>query len=390
MNSSRLTTALGMLFAFCQVALGQSSTTPPGTLIGTGFVVRSDGYMVTCDHLVAHAKGIEVYCNGSLKTAHLLQHDTAHDLALLQVDRVTDLTPLPIGNSNNVKADDLVSVAGFATTSVAGDSVAVNRGSISARDTYDVNLRFLMTVTVPTGVAGAPLLDAAGEVIGVVSAKSIVPGGPERPVGTPINYLKQLLRDQSVLPKQLPDGAPALSLDDLTTLAGKTTFLIKCTLDTPPPPVTTVPDPPKKDPDPPKVKTPEAPLPPPNAYEAPEFGVTVTLAFSYTSDLNIKKIQWYIDKHPVWPPKLEPLQIKVSHGSHVFGVLATGEGWTDSVGNSTEIGRAIARSVRLNCQKKLELNVISRTKERKGSRVQLIVEGTTNGGPAKLNEKPDL
>ena len=74
----------------------------------------------------------------------------------------------------------------------------------------------------------------------------------------------------------------------------------------------------------------------------------------------------------------------------VVVAVATGEGWTDSVGNSTEIGRAIARSVRLNCQKKLELNVISRTKERKGSRVQLIVEGTTNGGPAKLNEKPDL
>ena len=86
-----------------------------GTATGSGFVIDTDGHILTNNHVVAGAQSITVKLGSSNETydAKVVGTDPATDVALLKVDApASDLHPLPLGDSSNVQVGDPVVAIG--------------------------------------------------------------------------------------------------------------------------------------------------------------------------------------------------------------------------------------------------------------------------------------
>ncbi|MFF3907536.1 trypsin-like peptidase domain-containing protein [Streptomyces sp. NPDC001848] len=150
---------------------------------GTGFVLDGRGHILTNNHVVQPAAAggeITVTFNGGQSAkATVVGHDTGYDLAVVEVTGVRGLTPLPLGNSDNVEVGDPVVAIG-APFDLAG---TVTSGIISAKerpitaggekgDGSDVSYVDALQTDAPInpGNSGGPLLDGKGRVVGINSA----------------------------------------------------------------------------------------------------------------------------------------------------------------------------------------------------------------------------
>ncbi|MET7638303.1 trypsin-like peptidase domain-containing protein [Streptomyces sp. NPDC005438] len=161
------------------VTLHVSGAKSQGT--GTGFVLDDRGHILTNSHVVDAAKDggqIRVtFQDGQSTQAKLVGHDSGYDLAVVKVDGVSGLRPLPLGNSEAVRVGDPVVAVG-APFDLAG---TVTSGIISAkerpitaggeRDASDVSYVNALQTDAPInpGNSGGPLLDSGGRVIGINS-----------------------------------------------------------------------------------------------------------------------------------------------------------------------------------------------------------------------------
>ncbi|HEX7387240.1 MAG TPA: DegQ family serine endoprotease [Castellaniella sp.] len=143
----------------------QERTVPRG--IGSGFIISSDGYILTNNHVVDNSNGIFVtMTNGKEYKAKVIGTDKRTDIALLKID-AKDLKPLPLGDSDKLKKGQWVLAIG----SPFGLDSTVTAGIVSAinRDTGDY-LPFIQTdVAVNPGNSGGPLINLAGQVVGINS-----------------------------------------------------------------------------------------------------------------------------------------------------------------------------------------------------------------------------
>ncbi|MER7477138.1 trypsin-like peptidase domain-containing protein [Streptomyces sp. NPDC126510] len=163
------------------VTLHVSGAGEQGT--GTGFVLDTRGHILTNNHVVQPAGSggvITVTFNGGQTAkAEVVGRDSGYDLAVVKVKGVGGLTPLPLGNSDNVQVGDPVVAIG-APFDLAG---TVTSGIISARqrpitaggekgDGSDVSYVDALQTDAPInpGNSGGPLLDARARVIGINSA----------------------------------------------------------------------------------------------------------------------------------------------------------------------------------------------------------------------------
>ncbi|MFJ7121825.1 trypsin-like peptidase domain-containing protein [Streptomyces albogriseolus] len=157
---------------------------------GTGFVLDDRGHILTNDHVVEPAGengDITVtFHSGDTAEATVVGRDSGYDLAVVRVKGVRGLTPLPLGNSDNVQVGDPVVAIG-APFDLAG---TVTSGIISARerpitaggekgDGSDVSYVDALQTDAPInpGNSGGPLLDGKGRVIGINSAIRSADGG---------------------------------------------------------------------------------------------------------------------------------------------------------------------------------------------------------------------
>ncbi|HUH88715.1 MAG TPA: Do family serine endopeptidase [Pusillimonas sp.] len=135
--------------------------------VGSGFIISEDGYILTNNHVVEGANGIFVtMTDGKEHTAEIIGTDPRTDIALIKID-VKGLSPLPIGDSKQLKKGQWVLAIG----SPFGLDSTVTAGIVSAinRDTGDY-LPFIQTdVAVNPGNSGGPLINLAGEVVGINS-----------------------------------------------------------------------------------------------------------------------------------------------------------------------------------------------------------------------------
>ncbi|MER7404470.1 trypsin-like peptidase domain-containing protein [Streptomyces sp. NPDC000070] len=172
------------------VTLHVSGSGGQGT--GTGFVLDARGHILTNNHVVqsaGSAGGITVTFNGGeTAEAELVGRDSGYDLAVVKVKGVRGLTPLPLGNSDNVQVGDPVVAIG-APFDLAG---TVTSGIISAKqrpitaggekgDGSDVSYVDALQTDAPInpGNSGGPLLDAKARVIGINSAIRSADSGSE-------------------------------------------------------------------------------------------------------------------------------------------------------------------------------------------------------------------
>jgi putative serine protease PepD len=163
------------------VTLHVSGADAAGT--GTGFVLDGDGHILTNAHVVAPAGDagvIEVtFSSGDTAQAEVVGYDTGYDLAVVEVEGVSGLSPLELGDSDAVRVGDPVVAIGapfdLAGTVTSGIISAMERpitAGGSAPDGSDVSYVNALQTDAPInpGNSGGPLVDVNGRVIGVNSA----------------------------------------------------------------------------------------------------------------------------------------------------------------------------------------------------------------------------
>lgn len=147
---------------------------------GTGFLVSSDGYVLTNAHVVDGAQVVTVkLSDGNEIDAEIIGSDTETDVAVLRVD-AQGLQPLKCGNSEDVRVGEYVLAIGNPLDS---DRLVntLTFGIVSARareitiDNY-TNTYLQIDAAINYGNSGGPLLNMKGEVIGINSAKSFTAG----------------------------------------------------------------------------------------------------------------------------------------------------------------------------------------------------------------------
>jgi S1-C subfamily serine protease len=159
--------------------------TSSGVGTGTGFIVRSDGVIVTNDHVVEGAQKLTVTMpapDGRTLDATVVTTDQPHDLAVIRVD-ATGLPTVAIGNSNDLQLGQQVVALGYALALQGGPTVT--SGIVSSLDrtiqvqdpntpsgsrTYDDVLQ--TDAAINPGNSGGPLIDLSGHVVGIDSAGS--------------------------------------------------------------------------------------------------------------------------------------------------------------------------------------------------------------------------
>jgi S1-C subfamily serine protease len=146
------------------------------TAAGSGIILTSDGEVLTNAHVVQGANSVTVTLNGQsqARSARLVGIDTGNDLALLKINGASNLPTATIGNSSGVAVGDDAVAIGNALALSGGPTVT--RGIISALnrsiDTQSGQMTGLIQTdaSISSGNSGGPLVNAAGQVIGISTA----------------------------------------------------------------------------------------------------------------------------------------------------------------------------------------------------------------------------
>jgi S1-C subfamily serine protease len=172
-----------------------------GTATGSGFVIDTDGHILTNNHVVSRAQTIRVKLGSSNTTydAHVVGTDPATDLALLKIDAPSsDLGPLALGDSSSVQVGDPVVAIGnpfgLDQTATTGIVSALQR-QIQAPNGFSISNVIQTDASINPGNSGGPLINSSGQVIGITS--QIETGGSGGSVGIgfaiPSNTARQVV-----------------------------------------------------------------------------------------------------------------------------------------------------------------------------------------------------
>ena len=173
-----------------------------GTATGSGFLIDTEGHIVTNSHVVEGASRVQVTL-GAEETSHAAEvvgTDPATDVALLKVDVPAQrLHPLALGDSSKVEVGDSVVAIGnpfgLDRTVTAGIVSALQR-QIQAPNGFSISHVIQTDAAINPGNSGGPLIDATGSVIGINS--QIQTGGSNGNVGigfaVPINTAREVVR----------------------------------------------------------------------------------------------------------------------------------------------------------------------------------------------------
>jgi serine protease Do len=153
---------------------GSGASAAPQQSLGTGFIIRDDGLILTNNHVIDHADGIKVQITEGNKEsfdAKVIGHDAKLDVAIIKIDAKRKLPFVKLGNSSAVQVGEWVAAFG----NPYGYGHTMTKGIISAlgREIDELNslAPFIQTdASINPGNSGGPLVNTAGEVIGVNTA----------------------------------------------------------------------------------------------------------------------------------------------------------------------------------------------------------------------------
>jgi putative serine protease PepD len=172
---------------------------------GTGFLVNSNGTIVTNAHVVGDNQQVQVRFNdkGELHDAQVLSVDASTDLAALKVDAsaAEGVRPLELADSDDVQVGDTAIAIGYPLgldrTATAGIISGLER-QIESPNGFSIDRVIQTDAPINPGNSGGPLLNSQGQVIGV-NSQIATAGGGEGSVGIgfaiPANTVKQVLPD---------------------------------------------------------------------------------------------------------------------------------------------------------------------------------------------------
>jgi len=199
----------------------------PRTAQGSGFIITSDGYILTNNHVVDGAEKIEVeLTNGRKFTAEITGTDPDSDIAVVKID-ATNLSYLELADSDKLEVGEWVlaigNPLGLSHTVTAGIVSATGRSGFGLADIEN----FIQTdAAINFGNSGGPLINLDGKVVGINTAIAGSTGNIGIGFAIPINMAKyayeQLIESGTVergllgvnIQELTPDTAPFFGLEE--------------------------------------------------------------------------------------------------------------------------------------------------------------------------------
>jgi len=168
---------------------------------GSGFLIDTNGHILTNNHVIEGAQTIEVTLGDQSRyKAKLIGTDTRNDIALIQIDpKGRKITPLPLGDSRNLLVGQRVLAIGnpfgFQSTLTTGIVSSLGR-TVQTSDTTFIDDAIQTDAAINRGNSGGPLMNSQGEVIGINSA-IFSPSGTTAGIGfaIPINTAKRVANE---------------------------------------------------------------------------------------------------------------------------------------------------------------------------------------------------
>jgi S1-C subfamily serine protease len=200
----------GVAFISAQRKSGDSSGASPfgqpeggGVATGSGFLIDTEGHVITNSHVVEESDKVEVKLGSSDTTydAEVVGTDPATDVALLKVDAPADgLHPLALADSSKVEVGEPVVAIGnpfgLDRTVTAGIVSAIQR-QIQAPNGFSISHVIQTDAAINPGNSGGPLIDSSGRVIGI-NSQIQTGGGGNGNVGigfaVPINTAREVVQ----------------------------------------------------------------------------------------------------------------------------------------------------------------------------------------------------
>jgi serine protease Do len=199
----------------------------PQRSLGSGFVIDSEGYILTNNHVVENADEVIVRLDNEQEhKATVVGKDPKTDLALLKIDGVSGLTSVPLGDSDKLRVGEWVMAIGnpFGLDHSVTSGIVSAKGRFIGAGNYDDYIQ--TDAAINPGNSGGPLINLKGEVVGINSAIFSRTGGN---IGIgfaiPVNLAKELvpqLREKGkvtrgwlgvLIQKVTPEIAESLGLD---------------------------------------------------------------------------------------------------------------------------------------------------------------------------------
>ena len=216
---------------------GPSSPAPSGwegsTTAGSGFYVSRSGHVLTNAHVVERCREVRIPPTG---IAEIVARDDASDLALLKNDMANQPIPALFRGGRGVQPGAGIVAIGFPLQGFIASGPSVTTGIISslAGPSNDRRL-FQMTAPIHPGSSGGPVLDEAGNVVGVATAKldPFVVARETGDIPQNINFavsagIARAFLDAEGVPYEILPSDDALSTEDIATRARQYTLRIEC------------------------------------------------------------------------------------------------------------------------------------------------------------------
>ena len=173
---------------------------------GSGFLINKEGYILTNYHVIEGAKKIKVKgIKGDFSTsfeATIVAVDPQNDIALIKVESkifTFDNPPYNLGESLEATKAEPVYAMGYPMKEQMGEELKVTDGIISSLTGYKNSVSmFQFSANVNPGNSGGPLINKNGEVLGIVTAKSITGTDESISYAVKSDYIKLLLRQAEV------------------------------------------------------------------------------------------------------------------------------------------------------------------------------------------------
>jgi serine protease Do len=159
--------------------------------VGSGFIMSKEGYILTNNHVVEDADQIKVKLAGGKEfDGKVVGRDPKTDLALVKIAENSDLQPLKLGNSDDLKVGNWVVAVGspFGLEQTVTAGIVSAKGRVIGSGPYD---NFIQTdASINPGNSGGPLINLQGEVVGINTA--IIASGQGIGFAIPINMAKEI------------------------------------------------------------------------------------------------------------------------------------------------------------------------------------------------------
>jgi S1-C subfamily serine protease len=209
------------------VGLSENDNKPPagegqaaGLSSGTGFVIAADGLILTNRHVVDGGKTFLVMMNDNTqKSAEVVVIDDEQDLALVRVklDEGKKMSTVRLSPGDNPADGAECTVMGFPLIDRLGAAIKITRGIVSSSTASSTGAAdVLIDAKVNPGNSGGPILDRYGNVMAIISMKSLATATEESyGMGISAGRIRKFLEKNNVKVQAGADGTTALSAQDI-------------------------------------------------------------------------------------------------------------------------------------------------------------------------------